>query len=271
MRKGESNMERLAELRISGMGKANGGKFSYVDISGLGKVLGDVEAERITISGKGTIEGNASINHKLEISGMGTISGSVKGGQLVSSGTGSVGGEVDVSVVESSGNLKICGEAKVGELHNNGRMRFERGLKAEKMVSHGLLSVGGDLEAEDFYSQGSFSVGGLLNAQKMNIEIHGYCQAKEIGGEEILVRSGRYISLSILSKLVSPFLGQGRELDRLTADLIEGTVVSLEYTTAKVVRGNKIKLGPGCVIDLVEYTDTIDIDPQATVKKHIKI
>ncbi len=262
-------MERLPELRISGIGKMNGGKFSNVDISGLGKVFGDVEAERIVISGMGTIEGNTTIGQKLEINGMGTIVGTVKGGQLVSSGTGSVRGRLDVSVLESSGNLKVAGDAKLGELNNEGRVRFDRSLKAEKIVSHGLLSVGADLAAEDFYSQGSFSVDGLLNAHKLAVEIYGYCQAKEIGGEEIRVRRGG--NFTLVSKLISPFLGQGRQLDRLTAEQIEGTVIALEYTTAKVVRGNTITIGPECDIELVEYTDSLQIDPRAQVRNQSKI
>ncbi len=264
-------MDRLPDLTISGMGKTAGGRFSDVDISGLGKVSGDLEAERIVISGKGTIEGNVVLSKRMEISGMGTITGGVIGGDITSSGTGSIEGAADIGYLESSGNIKIGGEAKVRELYCNGRCRFEKSLKAEKVSSRGLLSVGADVEAEDFNSQGSFSVNGLLNANRLEIVIHGYCQAREIGGEEIRVTSGKYISASILAKLINPFLGSGRELDRLTVEQIEGTNVSVEYTSAKVVRGNRVKIGPECTIELVEYTDSIEVDPRAVVKSQTKL
>lgn len=264
-------MERLSDLLISGMGKANGGKFMNVDISGLGTIMGDVEAERIDFSGKGTIQGDAIFSRKLEISGMGTVTGTCKGGQIISSGSGLLQGQVEVELVEAAGNLKVHGEARIQELLNDGRCRFEQSLKAEKISSRGLLSVGADVETEEFYSQGSFSIGGLLNANKMDIEIHGYCQAREIGGEEVRVTSGRYISRAIIGKLLSPFLGSGRELDKLTAEVIEGTVVSVEYTVAKVVRGQAVKIGPECKIDLVEYSESIEIDPRAAVNKQCKI
>ncbi|MHB1654619.1 MAG: polymer-forming cytoskeletal protein [Desulfitobacteriaceae bacterium] len=70
-------MERLPDLSISGMGKVNGGTFSHVDISRLGIILGSVEAERIIISGKGTIEGNAKASRKIDIYGMGRITSNV--------------------------------------------------------------------------------------------------------------------------------------------------------------------------------------------------
>ncbi|MDA8442978.1 MAG: polymer-forming cytoskeletal protein [Peptococcaceae bacterium] len=264
-------MEKLSDLSISGVGKTPGGKFRDVDISGLGKVLGDVEAERVVISGKGTIEGNAVVTRKMEISGMGTITGNVTGGEISSSGTGAIDGLVDVQMVESSGNLRVSGEAKIKELFCSGRCRFDKSLKGEKVTSHGLLSAGGDVEVEEFHAQGSFSVDGLLNAHHIDVEIHGYCQAKEIGGEDIRVRSGKYISASILAKLINPFLGTGRQLDKLTANLIEGTNVSLEYTSAKIVRGNKVIIGPNCTIDLVEYTDSLEVNPRAQVANQSKL
>ncbi len=264
-------MDRLPDLSISGMGRTQGGRFNDVDISGLGKVVGDMEAERIVISGKGTIEGNVVLAKRMEISGMGTITGGVKGGEIHSSGTGSIEGSTDIAYLESSGNIRVGGEAKVRELYSSGRCRFDRSLKAEKILSRGWLSAGGDVEAEDFRSQGSFTVDGLLNANRLEIEIHGCCQAKEIGGEEIRVTSGKYISASILAKLINPLLGNGRELDRLTAEQIEGTNVSVEYTHAKVVRGNNVKIGPECTIELVEYTDSIEINPGAVVKSQTKL
>ena len=263
-------MERMSDLSISGMGKSNGGEYLNVDISGMGTIIGDLTAERIVISGKGTIDGNVAVVRKLEISGMGTVHGSVTGGEITSSGTGSVDGSIDARAVETSGNFKVGRDAKIQELSNSGRCRFDQSLRGEKIESYGLLSVGTDLEAETFHSQGSFSVGGLLNANKITIEIHGYGQAKEIGGEEIRVRSGHW-STSFLAKLVSQFLGNGRELNRLTADLIEGTIVSLENTTAKMVRGNKVTIGPECRIEAVEYTDSVEVDPASHVGKQSKV
>lgn len=263
-------MERQPDLSISGMGKMNGGIFSHVDISGVGTILGDVEAERIVISGKGTIEGNAKASRKIDISGMGKITGNVECEELSSSGTGTINGNLQCQTAESSGNLKVGGSAKVVELATDGRCRIDGQLKAEKIISHGYISIGADVEAEVFYSQGSFTVEGLINANKIDIEIYGFCKAKEIGGEEIRVRN-RHVNLPIVSKLISSFLGNGRELDNLISDLIEGTEVSLEYTHARTVRGNRVIIGRNCQIDEVEYTDTLEIDPSASVKLSTKI
>ena len=263
-------MERLPELSISGMGKVNGGKFGTVDISGMGSIVGDVEAEKIAISGKGTIEGNTKASRRIDISGMGSVTGDLEAGQVNSSGTATVSGNLVADMVEISGNLKIKGTAKVKELATDGRCRIDGQLKAEKIQTRGYLSVGADVEAEDFISQGSFSMDGLLNSNIIDIEIYGFCKAKEIGGDQIYVKN-RHVNLPFISRIVSSFLGNGRELDKLTVELIEGTEVSLEYTHAKTVRGNNVKIGPECVIEEVEYKESIETDPLSSVQRVTKI
>lgn len=266
-------MERLPDLEISGMGKMDGGHFNQINISGLGQISGDVEAERIVISGKGTINGNAAATHKIMISGMGTLKGHAKAGKVLSSGTAYVEGNLNAEDIEASGNLKVGGDVLTQHLSNDGRCRVGHHVKAHKIVSRGFLSVAGDLEAEEYDSKGSFSIDGLLNANVIDVEIHGFCYAKEIGGEAIQVKLSRYHNWTIdfFSKLINPFLGNNRELDKLNADLIEGTSIALENTHAKVVRGNQVKIGPNCEIELVEYTESIEIDASSIVQQNVKV
>ncbi|MDQ7092149.1 polymer-forming cytoskeletal protein [Desulfosporosinus sp. PR] len=263
-------MTKLSDLSISGMGKVNGGTFGNVDISGLGTIQGDVEAERIIISGKGTIEGNTKAAQKIDISGMGRITGNVEGKEITSSGTGTIEGNLQGERIQTSGNLKIGGNAKVVELATDGRSRIDGQLKAEKIMFHGYLSVGADVEAEEFISQGSFSIDGLLNANRIDIDINGFCKVNEIGGEEILVRN-RHGNWNFLTKFVNSFLGNDRELGKLSVKLIEGTDIYLEYSHVGIVRGNNIKIGPQCTIEEVEYRDSLSIDPSSTVKRETKM
>ena len=57
----------------------------------------------------------------------------------------------------------------------------------------------------------------------------------------------------------------------LTADFIEGDGVRLERTTARAVRGNTVVIGPGCEIELVEYTGEHSASPEAKVKTVRKV
>lgn len=99
-------MEGLQNVNISGTGKINGGKFAEVNISGLGQILGDVEANRIEVSGMETIKGRAKM-HRFLVSGNGTVEGELEGSEL-----------------ETSGNFKVNGPVKVIDIRNQGRARF---------------------------------------------------------------------------------------------------------------------------------------------------
>jgi len=246
-------MEGLPNINISGTGKINGGKFAEVNISGLGQILGDVEANRI------------------EVSGMGTIKGSAKMQRFLVNGNGTVEGELEGSELHTSGNFKVNGPVKVKDIRNQGRARFNDSVKAEKVSSYGYISVSQDLEAENFICNGSFAIEGLLNANNVEVEINGVCYAREIGGEEILVKSSPTTPWHFLYKIINPFLRSRHELDKLTTDILEGTVVNISSTNAKIVRGSDIRIGPDCHIGEVEYSNKLEVDERAIVGKQTKI
>lgn len=246
-------MEGLPNINISGTGKINGGKFDEVNISGLGQILGDVEANKIEVSGMGTIKGSTKMQHLL-VSGNGTVEGLLEGSEL-----------------DTSGNFKVNGPVKVKEIRNQGRARFNDSVKAEKVSCSGYLSVGQDLEAENFICNGSFAIEGLLNANKVEVEINGFCYAREIGGEEIFVKSTPHTPWHFLHKIITPFLGPKRELDKLTSHVLEGTIVNISDTNAKIVRGKDVRIGPGCNIGEVEYSGKLEVDERAVVGKQTKV
>ena len=46
--------------------------------------------------------------------------------------------------------------------------------------------------------------------------------------------------------------------------------VNRVVTTADVVRGKRVRLGPGCHIKLVEYSETLEAHPSAKIDKQTK-
>ncbi|MEE0880574.1 MAG: hypothetical protein UIL36_03100, partial [Turicibacter sp.] len=60
------------------------------------------------------------------------------------------------------------------------------------------------------------------------------------------------------------------ELPRLIANEIEGDDLDLMLTEAKVVRGDCVKIGPGSIIDVVEYSSAIEIDKTAKVLQKVR-
>jgi acetyltransferase-like isoleucine patch superfamily enzyme len=97
--------------------------------------------------------------------------------------------------------------------------------------------------------------------------------AKEIGCEKILVRIGRASNTfnQIIQFLYSTISRKGIKNDKLVAEIIEGNDVNIEHTEASIVRGKMVRIGQGCVIKKVEYSESISIASDAEVKEMVKL
>ena len=48
--------------------------------------------------------------------------------------------------------------------------------------------------------------------------------------------------------------------------LLEGEHIEVEYCHFKQIYGDVIKIGPGCIIEEIEYKEQLEIDPTSVVK-----
>jgi cytoskeletal protein CcmA (bactofilin family) len=234
------------DLILSGSSETGGGSFTKVEINGSGKITGDVQCETFEVNGSGKLYGNITSEDAM-IRGSAGIQGDLTSDKIIINGHSSVDGNV------SFRELEVKGHSKVGE-----------SLKGDYILLEGMMKVKGDCEVESADLNGAFTIGGLLNGDRITIELQGKSKVKEIGGETITVkRSGP--SILNLDKVIKSL---SKELE---AELIEGDQVKLEYTKAKVVRGNNVEIGPGCEIELVEYGNDLQVSEKAKVKKTEKL
>ena len=216
----------FVDLKIYGQGNASGGKYSAVSIMGEGKIDGDVECTYIKIYGEGQLNGDLKTEGTVNIKGQTRIKGNLEADKIKLQGELDIGGEVLVDEAVLTGNI----------------------------------STNGDCNAEIFKLEGGFKINGLLNADILNINLYWPCEAHEIGGSKITIRRDGKLSFLGLKNMI-----MHGEKNILKADIIEGDDVNIENTHAKVVRGNNIKIGPGCKIELVEYKNDFKQDKSAHV------
>lgn len=236
------NQDNRPDLVIHGSVHASGGVYREVNVQGFGKIKGDVECLDLHCAGHVSIDGDVQAT-RVKVEGNATVRGAMKVENMEVYGQVDVNGDVDFT------HLRVDGSAKV---HGN--------MSGEEIQLRGFLKSTGDCEAELFKAKGAFTIGGLLNAGRVEIDLHGGCEAREIGGEHIEVRKA---GNSTLNKLIKHIFN-----NTLSVDTVEGDEIYLEYTRAKVVRGNNIEIGPGCEIDLVEYTGEFRKDNDSLVKEH---
>lgn len=242
--------QKRYDLMISGVGKSSGGRFNQVLINGQGTIHGDVDCSNFSISGVGTVEGNVK-----------TQTGKI-------SGKGKIKGDLKSDAFKVSGHSHIDGNVEVNEARFEGVVGIQGSVTAETLENNGVMKVKGDCNSEVFISRGSFSIGGLLNAGNMEVRLYAPCKAKEIGGENIKIHMDSPFSLRKLIKSIFPVLDLQTGL---SAETIEGDEIYLEYTKAKVVRGNNVTIGAGCEIELVEYKSHFEGSDKSVVMENKKL
>lgn len=170
--------------------------------------------------------------------------------------------EVVVNKMTVFGNGRFKGAVQAKELRVNGEADFSQRVKADRVVINGSLQGTHGLDSEKFVSRGAFDLD-YLNANDVEIFLWGRSRVKEIGAETVRVQTRSWFMF--FHNLF------GRQLQALEAETIEADRIYLEKTVAESVRGNEVRIGPGCKIKTVEYKDFIWIDPDAQVEQTVQI
>jgi cytoskeletal protein CcmA (bactofilin family) len=234
-------MSKKQNLVINGSGSYSGGHYEKVVIRGEGTIVHDIECSEYKIFGT---------SEALE---------NVKAGYMKVMGEAEIKGNLDASEVVVMGTMTIEGKAPINSLKVRGMLEVGQNLSGKDADIKGSISVDGDVEYEAFNSTGSFEIKGLLNAETIRIALrHSDSTVEEIGGSKISIKR----KISIL-----PFF---KDDGSLVTKVIEGDDIYLENTQADVVRGNIVKIGPGCTIGLVEYTTDFSQSDESTVKTNTK-
>ena len=223
-------MKNSGNLIINGTGTYPGGHYDKISIRGEGTISNEVNCSSFHVYGTSEVEENIKAN-SVRIMGETEVKGNVEAKETLVMGTMVIDHAAQLESVKVFGLLEV-GERLVGETAN---------IK-------GSISVKGDVEYEQFDSSGSFEIKGLLSADTMKIGLSfGDSFAEEIGGGKITVRRKSWMI---------PFtnIALSKKTGYLTARIIEGDDIYLENTKADIVRGKKVKIGPGCEIGSIEYT-----------------
>ena len=243
-------------MNISGSGRLAAGEYSEeIKVSGSTKIDGSIKCTSFKCSGSTKSIGDIICNDEIRISGAAHIEK-----------------KVSASSVHVSGAFK-CGEcAAENEIKSSGAFRCEGNIKCTKLASSGVIYAGEGIEAEEVKISGLIECTGLLNAEKIDIEISGKGLSRRIGsigGSEIKIYTDSPIKkpgsrLSLFSRLVR---SSCLEID----ESIEGDIIALENVKAPKVIGRIVAIGAGCDIENVQYSEDIEIHPDAKIGHYEKI
>lgn len=222
-------------MNLSGSGTVPAGEYNEIAISGSGRLCGTVRC--VSFSSSGSVKGETIVcSDRFKVSGSATFSGNIK-----------------------SKRIAVSGSVKCGE-----------SVKCDDLSVSGAMKVGGDVEAETIMIHGAINCEGLLNAEDVEIKFDTGMQIGNIGGSKIVVFSKNPIKpIKRLSLFAS--LCKSRIAIVAVTSSVEGDEIALEYVTCPRVTGRVVAIGGGCDIDLVQYSEIVEIHPDAKVGKTEKI
>jgi cytoskeletal protein CcmA (bactofilin family) len=223
--------QQLPDLIVNGVSGGAGGTYNRVQIDGVGKVVGPIVARMFN--------GNGHMN---------------------------LNSDLTAEEAECNGIMKIKGNLSIGKMKVDGVLSVGENLRGDSCTLNGMISIKGDCELEELTGEGSFNVAGLLSAGHVDFKLQGQGKANEIGVESLVIRQ---VSNGFWNKMLSGVIPKFRA--ELSTRTIEGDFIDLEHTTADIIRGNIVIIGPGCNVGRIEYRDQITVHPDAKVGKVEKI
>ena len=224
-------MNEKMDMRISGSSTMPGGEYDRVSISGSGTVQGDLRCQSLSCSGSARVQGDVDC-----------------AGEVRSSGSSKVTGSITCESLSCSGAMKVSGSLEGGEVGVSGCLETAD-IRCQELRCSGVLNVSGGVEAETARISGVADIPGLLNAETVEIAANRGIRIGSIGGGSIRIYKPTQVSLLGL------FHGS---VSCAQVGDIEGDDVDLEYTQADVVRGRRVRIGEGCSIGRVEYSESLD-------------
>ena len=201
------------------------------EFSGFGAKVTD---DSIRIMGSGTVSGNPVKTREFRAAGGASVRGDLECESVRVSGSCDFDGDVRCGEFHSSGSSRISGSLHAADVRVSGALEIVKDMEAADVSTTGSFHVSGDAHAQDFHSSGAIVVDGTLKADDISIELGGNSHVRAIEGSDISVRA----------------MG-GFRRGELTAESIKGGDIDLVWTTAGLVEGQDVRIGPHCHVDVV--------------------
>ncbi len=232
------NMAKRKDMTLGGIFVIDGGTYGLVSLNGICRIKNDLDATGFTAGGAWA------------------IGGSLKSGEARIKGTGAVAKDAALTSLNIDGALNVHGTLSVKEeVFAKGTLSATGAVKASHIDIEGTLKASSDVETESIDLRGELNIGGMLNADSIRLLFAGSNTAHEIGGSVIRIEP----------LPTSSFKNVFQSSPAFHCESIEADDIDISGTTAKVVRGARVHIGPNCNIELVEYSEELQIDPSSHV------
>ncbi len=258
------------DMKISGAGVLSGGEYDEVRINGSAKLEGDVRCKSFSAAGSAKGEGKLLCEEDFRVAGSAQFTG-----------------EISAKTAEVSGALKCAALTVEKDTKLSGGVELSGGLSGGEVLVSGELKTGEGIEAETFrfctpggpvMAGGKLKCSGLLNAETVEIVLglqkH---SVGSIGGGSVTVKGAKeegpfppFGGFPAFAPFGAPW-GKPPQGSLNVSESIEADRVELENTVCPLVTGRTVKIGKGCKIGTVRYSESLDVDSKAEVETQEKV
>ncbi|WP_223700443.1 hypothetical protein [Sutcliffiella deserti] len=240
------------DLIINGSMTVSGGSFNLV-----------------SINGKGTINGGVQCNN-FKINGACDINGHLKGETGVIRGRASIKEDIFLHNYTVDGRSDLMGGLYTANLLVRGACTIKKEINSESTKIYGKLKLDGSCNTDSFFSEGVIRIGETLKAKNIELNLgNSRSRVNRMEADSIKILKNRKFN-GIIGWFLALLTAAG-ETGSLSVQEIYGKHINVEATNVNHIRGEKVVIGPGCKVELVEYTDSIEISKDAKVKKSLKV
>lgn len=171
-------------------------------------------------------------------------------------GIGTLNGELNCNSLNVNGVFTSNNLIRVkNEISINGRVRFNENVKCSKLVLQGIMKCNENLEAEEVKIEGILTVEKEMNVGSIEISSARF-SIRELHAD--IIKINDLHKIRTFNKMYE--IGE-----------IECTSIEADSLKCKKISAGNVKLGKNVEVELVEYSDTVDIDPRAKVGAVIKV
>lgn len=244
------------DLNISGSGQITPGEYDKIRVSGSAQMEDAVRCKGLQVAGSANGY-NLVCEENVHVSGHCSFSGKVTAGNVGISGGLSVAGEIEAAEkISISGAMSCGGDVRCKEFGVSGKSK-----------------VAGDVEAELVKVRGALDCDGLLNAEEVDIEFEKGMDIGSIGGSKIAIykRHGEEKKKRARLPLFASLIKRTTVGTVCVKNAIEGDEIALEGVVAPRVSGRVVAIGADCEIELVQYSEQVEVSPEAKVGRTERI
>jgi hypothetical protein len=233
-------------IKIAGQLNAEESRMKYMSVAGDVNLLGICKGDVITVTG--------------------AISASYLDCTVLCNGTDNRG-----SKANRTRNHGWSGVFYAQTFENSSSMNMNFEYHFKNIINSSDLYSTKELECERFYSLANLQVE-AVNADYIFLLAGEKVEVKQLTGERVTIKRSFRPDQQFkdLPKELS-YQSRRAEGSITTVDVIEADQIDIEYTKSVLVCGEDVRIGDLCIVDHVEYRNSIEISKKAVVNEVVKL